>query len=85
TAANTNNSANATPPAAAVTHASIRRDLLKWLIAPLLLLNLVGAGLTSWLAWLPAQHAFDQNLMDSTWGLYAQVRHRQERTTAELT
>jgi two-component system sensor histidine kinase TctE len=44
-----------------------------------------GAGLTYWLAWLPAQHAFDQNLMDSTWGLYAQVRHRQERTTAELT
>jgi two-component system sensor histidine kinase TctE len=23
--------------------------------------------------------------MDSTWGPYAQVRHRQERTTAELT
>ncbi|MCO4855450.1 sensor histidine kinase [Herbaspirillum sp. WGmk3] len=85
TAANTKNSADAIPPAAAVTHASIRRDLLKWLIAPLLLLNLVGAGLTYWLAWLPAQHAFDQNLMDSTWGLYAQVRHRQERTTAELT
>ncbi|MFJ3058334.1 sensor histidine kinase N-terminal domain-containing protein [Herbaspirillum sp. NPDC087042] len=69
----------------AVLHPSIRRDLLKWLIAPLLLVNLVGAGLTYWLAWLPAQHAFDQNLMDSTWGLYAQVRHRQERTTAELT
>ncbi|WDZ94947.1 sensor histidine kinase [Herbaspirillum sp. WKF16] len=68
-----------------VSHSSIRRDLLKWLIAPLLLINLIGAGLTYWLAWLPAQHAFDQNLMDSTWGLYAQVRHRQERTTAELT
>ncbi|TWC67508.1 sensor histidine kinase [Herbaspirillum sp. SJZ099] len=64
---------------------SIRRDLLKWLIAPLLLINLVGAGFTYWLAWLPAQHAFDQNLMDSTWGLYAQVRHRQEKTSAELT
>lgn len=61
----------AAPAAAAASissaRASIRRDLLKWLIAPLLLLNLVGAGLTYWLAWLPAQHAFDQNLMDSTW------------------
>jgi two-component system sensor histidine kinase TctE len=66
-------------------HSSIRRDLLKWLIAPLLFINLVGASFTYWLAWLPAQHAFDQNLMDSTWALYAQVRHRQERTTAELT
>ncbi|MFL9923289.1 sensor histidine kinase [Herbaspirillum lusitanum] len=66
-------------------HSSIRRDLLKWLIAPLLFVNLLGAGLTYWLAWLPAQHAFDQNLMDSTWALYAQVRHRQEKTTAELT
>ncbi|MCA1324690.1 sensor histidine kinase [Herbaspirillum sp. alder98] len=68
-----------------VPHASIRRNLLKWLIAPLLLINLVGGGVTYWLAWLPAQHAFDQNLMDSTWALYAQVRHRQEHTTAELT
>jgi two-component system sensor histidine kinase TctE len=66
-------------------HVSIRRNLLKWLIAPLLLINLVGGGVTYWLAWLPAQHAFDQNLMDSTWALYAQVRHRQEHTTAELT
>ncbi|MBO9538180.1 sensor histidine kinase [Herbaspirillum sp.] len=66
-------------------HPSIRRNLLKWLIAPLLLINLVGGGITYWLAWLPAQHAFDQNLMDSTWGLYAQVRHRKEKTSAELT
>jgi len=64
---------------------SIRRNLLKWLIAPLLLINLAAAGLTYWLAWLPALHAFDLNLMDSTWALYAQVRHRAEHTTAELT
>jgi two-component system sensor histidine kinase TctE len=40
----TASSRRATPPRPhrQPTHASIRRDLLKWLIAPLLLLNLVG-------------------------------------------
>ena len=67
-----------------VLHPSIRRDLLKWLIAPLLIVNLLGAGLTYWLAWLPAEHAFDRSLTDSAWALYAQLRHRQDKTTLEL-
>jgi len=32
---------------------SIRLSLLKWLLLPLLLLNLVGAAGTYWLAWRP--------------------------------
>jgi two-component system, OmpR family, sensor histidine kinase TctE len=48
---------------------SIRLNLLKWLIAPLLIINLIGAGLTYWLAWAPAQIAFDQSLADAAWAL----------------
>lgn len=39
---------------------SIRLRLLKWLIAPVLLIHLAAGGLTYLLAWLPAQVAFDQ-------------------------
>jgi len=48
---------------------SIRISLLKWLIVPLLLVNFVGAGLTYWLAWIPAQIAFDQSLADAGWAM----------------
>ncbi|MEB0138318.1 MULTISPECIES: sensor histidine kinase [unclassified Undibacterium] len=48
---------------------SIRRSLLKWLIAPLLLVNMIGGGLVYWLAWTPAQIAFDQSLADTCWVL----------------
>lgn len=53
---------------------SIRINLLKWLIAPLLIINLVGAGLTYWLAWAPAQIAFDQSLADAAWALIPRLR-----------
>jgi two-component system sensor histidine kinase TctE len=42
--------------------ASIRLRLLKWLIVPILLLNLAGASLTYLLAWLPAQRALDERV-----------------------
>lgn len=53
---------------------SIRINLLKWLIAPLLIINLVGAGLTYWLAWAPAQIAFDQSLADAGWTLIPRLQ-----------
>ena len=53
---------------------SIRVNLLKWLIAPLLIINLIGAGLTYWLAWAPAQLAFDQSLADAGWALIPRLR-----------
>jgi two-component system sensor histidine kinase TctE len=48
---------------------SIRLDLLKWLIAPLLVINLVGALLVYMLAWSPAQAAMDQNLAEMAFDL----------------
>jgi two-component system sensor histidine kinase TctE len=53
---------------------SLRVGLLKWLILPLLAANLLGAGLTWWLAWTPAQIAFDQSLADATWALIPRLR-----------
>ncbi|RJG14669.1 sensor histidine kinase [Massilia cavernae] len=52
---------------------SIRLRLLKWLIGPILLINLAGAGLTYLLAWTPAQLAFDQGLADAAAALAARV------------
>lgn len=40
---------------------SIRLRLLKWLIVPILLLNLAGAALIYLLAWTPAQLAFEHS------------------------
>ncbi len=40
---------------------SIRLRLLKWLIVPILLINLAGGALAYMLAWLPAQIAFEQS------------------------
>jgi two-component system sensor histidine kinase TctE len=53
---------------------SIRLRLLKWLIGPILLINLIGASLTYMLAWVPAQLAFDQTLADAAVALEARVR-----------
>jgi two-component system sensor histidine kinase TctE len=64
---------------------SIKFNLLKWLIAPLLAVNLIGAGLTYWLAWLPAQDAFDQSISDAAWALTSQVKRVSGKTSLELT
>jgi two-component system sensor histidine kinase TctE len=53
---------------------SIRVRLLKWLVGPILLINLAAAGLTYLLAWTPAQLAFDQGLTDALASLAAQLR-----------
>ncbi|MDC8759989.1 sensor histidine kinase [Janthinobacterium fluminis] len=53
--------------------ASIRLRLLKYLIAPILLLNLAGGALTYALAWIPAQSAFDQGLQDAAGALAARL------------
>lgn len=53
---------------------SIRLRLLKWLVAPILVFNLLAASLTYLLAWTPAQRAFDQGLLDAAAGLATRVR-----------
>ncbi|MBA5688779.1 sensor histidine kinase [Rugamonas apoptosis] len=55
---------------------SIRLRLLRWLIGPILLLNLAGGALTYLLAWMPAQIAFDQALSDAAGALGARLAER---------
>ncbi len=54
--------------------ASIRRNLLKWLIVPILSINVIGGGLTFWLAWAPTQVAWDQSLADAAWALIPRLK-----------
>ena len=53
---------------------SIRLRLLKWLVGPILVVNLGAAALTYLLAWTPAQLAFDESLRADAAALAAQVR-----------
>jgi two-component system sensor histidine kinase TctE len=52
---------------------SIRIQLLKWLLGPILLVNLMLAALVVGLAWTPAQVAFDQGLSDTADALAARL------------
>lgn len=52
---------------------SIRLRLLKWLLGPILLVNLVLAALVAGLAWTPAQVAFDAGLLETANGLAARL------------
>jgi two-component system sensor histidine kinase TctE len=63
---------------------SIRLRLLKWLVAPILVFNLLAASLTYLLAWTPAQLAFDQGLLDAATGLAARLRPGAEETGLDL-
>jgi two-component system sensor histidine kinase TctE len=63
---------------------SIRVNLLKWLITPLLAVNLFGAVLTYLLAWTPAQIAFDQSLTDAAWDLLPHIRATKDRVDVDL-
>jgi two-component system sensor histidine kinase TctE len=63
---------------------SIRLALLKWLLLPLLGINLIGAAGTYWLAWRPAQLAFDQNLADAAWTLLPYLQQRDGGIVFEL-
>ncbi|MBD8530162.1 HAMP domain-containing histidine kinase [Massilia sp. CFBP 13647] len=53
---------------------SIRIRLLKWLVGPILVVNLGAAALTYLLAWTPAQLAFDEGLQGDAAALAARVR-----------
>jgi two-component system sensor histidine kinase TctE len=63
---------------------SIRLRLLKWLIVPVLLLNLAGVALNYAIAWIPAQIAFDQSLSDAATMLGARVGERDGRLVLDL-
>lgn len=63
---------------------SIRMSLLKWLIVPLLSVNIVGAGLTYWLAWIPAQIAFDQSLADAGWAMIPRLHESGAQVEIDL-
>ena len=61
---------------------SLRTKLLRWLVIPLVTVNLAGAAAAYWLAWIPAQTALDQSLADAAWAL---VPHMQDSgSTLEL-
>ncbi len=53
---------------------SIRVRLLKWLVGPILVVNLGAAALTYLLAWTPAQLAFDEGLRVNAAVLAGRVR-----------
>lgn len=53
---------------------SLRGKLLRWLVIPLMAVNLAGATAIYWLAWLPAQTALDQSLADAAWALVPHVQ-----------
>lgn len=63
---------------------SIRLRLLKWLVLPVLLLNLAGMALSYALAWVPAQIAFDQSLGDAAAMLAARVSERDGQLVVDL-
>lgn len=63
---------------------SIRLRLLRWLLAPIVLINLMGVATTYLLAWMPAQVAFDQSLFDAASALAARVVVAQGRATLDL-
>ena len=63
---------------------SIRLRLLKWLIGPILVVNLAGAALTYLLAWTPAQLALDQGLLDTAVALAARVRQGPQGVELDL-
>lgn len=63
---------------------SIRLDLLKWLIVPLLLINLIGTGLTFWLAWAPTRTAWDHSLADAAWALVPRLKQAGGKIVIDL-
>jgi two-component system sensor histidine kinase TctE len=63
---------------------SIRLSLLKWLLLPLLAINLLGGGLMYHLAWTPAQIAFDANLANEAWALIPRLHLRERGVETDL-
>jgi two-component system sensor histidine kinase TctE len=63
---------------------NMRFRRLKWSIALLLLINLIGAAGIYWLTWNPVQTAFDQSLTDAAWALVPQLREADDRIQIDL-
>lgn len=63
---------------------SLRARLLKWLVIPLVALNLLAAGTAYWLAWIPAQSALDQSLADAAWALVPHVQESGDSVELKL-
>ena len=63
---------------------SIRVHLLQWLVLPILLINMIGAATTYLLAWVPAQVAFDQGLLDAAAALQSRTMVKAGRTVVDL-
>lgn len=63
---------------------SLRARLLKWLVIPLVALNMVAAVGAYWLAWIPAQSALDQSLADTAWALVPHVQESGESLELSL-
>ncbi|MES2102558.1 MAG: sensor histidine kinase [Pseudomonadota bacterium] len=63
---------------------SIRISLLKWLIMPLLIINVVAAVLIYRLAWEPANDAFDQGLTDTAWALVPRLKQLDGKILIDL-
>ena len=64
---------------------SLRGKLLRWLVIPLMLVNLAGATAIYWLAWLPAQAALDQSLADTAWAMVPHVQEAGNSVELQLT
>lgn len=63
---------------------SLRARLLKWLVIPLVVMNLLAAGTAYWLAWIPAQSALDQSLADAAWALVPHVEESGDSVELKL-
>ena len=63
---------------------SLRTKLLRWLVVPLLVVNLAGATAAYWLAWMPAQAALDQSLADAAWALVPHVQETDSSIELQL-
>ncbi|MFZ6844192.1 sensor histidine kinase N-terminal domain-containing protein [Undibacterium sp. RuTC16W] len=57
---------------------------MKWLIAPLLITNILGAVLIYRLAWAPANAAFDEGLTDTAWALVPRLKTVNEQVDIDL-
>ncbi|HEY9712815.1 MAG TPA: sensor histidine kinase N-terminal domain-containing protein, partial [Chroococcales cyanobacterium] len=63
---------------------SIRTQLLSWLVIPLLLLLVVGSGLTYGLAIEIATDAYDKSLLDSVYSVFGCVQMRGDKVIVDL-
>lgn len=63
---------------------SIRRRLLRRLLAPLVVIGVLSGWATYWLAWIPARDAYDLALANTAWDLAAELGNLQRARSADL-